>query len=175
MHRDIYPAHLLRNRSTRGAAVHERLPHACIFEGSIAAIHEPQNTRYFFLPRILRHLMCCGSRSRHWCAAVWVLLYGPGGQAVQRVGVKFKQTLTWRPGFESHSGDGNSGPAHNNYYDGISVLNLFLCNLSPCVPLNRRQRLHKGTSKYEDKPVVASDNSMLCKIRLINDERAPGR
>ena len=38
-----------------------------------ATVHK----RLFFLPRVLRRLVNCISCSRHWCAAVWVLLYGP--------------------------------------------------------------------------------------------------
>ena len=39
---------------------------------AMAEVHEPQYTRDFFLPCVLRRLC-----SRRRCATVWVLLYGP--------------------------------------------------------------------------------------------------
>ena len=45
----------------------------CVSRSRRAAVHE----RLFFLPCVLRRLVYYGSRSRHGCAAVWVLLYCP--------------------------------------------------------------------------------------------------
>ena len=50
---------------------------SCTAAAIYLKVASPQYMTYFFLPRVLRRLVFCRSQSRHWCAVVWVLLYGP--------------------------------------------------------------------------------------------------